>query len=222
MFTNIFACWPGNTHDSHVFHTSSICTYLETNNHSLDDGILLGDSGYACTPYLMTPYPSPSTATQENYNTAHTKTKVVVEQSFGWWKRRFHVLHSEVRMTFIQFERFSLSASCSSLPIRRISIQSFFFFSSSISCCSFRALCCSSSTSACEIRFFLGGGNDERSSSTCRITVLSSTRLSFITSLDDTVGKFGWSWSSAVSASAGLNTVFNNNEKFCINLTPEI
>lgn len=99
MFTNVVARWPGSTHDSHVFHTSSLCTYLETNHHSLDDGILLGDSGYACTTYLMTPYPSPSTAAQENYNTAHTKTRVIVEQSFGRWKRRFHVLHSEIRMT---------------------------------------------------------------------------------------------------------------------------
>ena len=82
---SIVARWPGSTHDSRVFHTSSLCTYLETNNHSLDDGTLLGDSGYACTPYLMTPYPSPSTAAQENYNTAHTKTTVIVEQSFGWW-----------------------------------------------------------------------------------------------------------------------------------------
>ena len=72
MFTNVVARWPGSTHDSHVFHTSSLCTYLETNHHFLDDGILLGDSGYACTTYLMTPYPSPSTAAQENYNTAHT------------------------------------------------------------------------------------------------------------------------------------------------------
>ena len=99
MFTNVVVRWPGSTHDSHVFHTSSLCTYLETNNHSLDDGILLGDSGYTCTPYLMTPYPSPSTAAQENYNTAHTKARVIVEQSFGRWKRRFHVLHSEIRMT---------------------------------------------------------------------------------------------------------------------------
>ena len=62
MFTNVVARWPGSTNDSHVFHTSSLCTYLETNNHSLDDRILLGDLGYASTPYLMTPYPSPSTA----------------------------------------------------------------------------------------------------------------------------------------------------------------
>ena len=99
MFKNVVARWPGSTHDSHVFHTSSLCTYLETNHHSQDDGILVGDSGYACTTYLMTPYPSPSTAAQENFNAAHTKTRVIVEQSFGRWKRRFHVLHSEIRMT---------------------------------------------------------------------------------------------------------------------------
>ena len=99
MFTNVVARWPGSTHDSHVFHTSLLCTYLETKHHSLDDGIFVGDSGYASTTYLMTPYPSPSTAAQENYNTAQTKTRVIVEQSFGRWKRRFHVLHSEIRMT---------------------------------------------------------------------------------------------------------------------------
>ena len=99
MFTNIVARWTGSTHDSHVFHTSSLCTYLETNNHFLDDGILLGDLGYECNPYLMTPYPSPATAARENYNTAHTKTRVIVQQSFERWRRRFHVVHSEIRMT---------------------------------------------------------------------------------------------------------------------------
>ena len=50
MFTNIVARWPGCTHDSHVFRTSSMCTYLEANHHSLEDGILLGDSGYHPIP----------------------------------------------------------------------------------------------------------------------------------------------------------------------------
>ena len=98
MCTNNIARWPGSTHDSRVFNTSSLCRYLEANHHSLNDGILLKESGYACDPYLMTPYPSPSTAAQECYNTAHTKTRVTVEQTFGRWKR-FHVLHSEIRMT---------------------------------------------------------------------------------------------------------------------------
>ena len=47
----------------------------------------------------MTPYPSLSTAAQDNYNTGHTKTRGIVEKSFGRWKRRCHFLHSEIRMT---------------------------------------------------------------------------------------------------------------------------
>ena len=98
MFTNIVARWPGSTHDSHVFRSSSICNFVEKNHHSLDDGILLGDSGYACQPFMMTPYSNPSTPAQASYNNAHCKTRVKIEQTFGQWKRRFHVLHSEIRM----------------------------------------------------------------------------------------------------------------------------
>ena len=98
MFTNVVARWPGSTHDSHVFRISNICSYLQNNHRSLDDGVLLGDSGYACSPFLMTPFATTRTPSQEAYNSAHTKTRVVIEQTFGRWKRRFHVLHAENRM----------------------------------------------------------------------------------------------------------------------------
>lgn len=98
MFTNVVARWPGSCHDSHIFRSSNICQYLEDNQHSLDDGIILGDSGYACSPFLMTPYANPEGPRQEAYNSAHTKTRVIIEQTFGRWKRCFHALHSEIRM----------------------------------------------------------------------------------------------------------------------------
>jgi hypothetical protein len=97
-FINIVARWPGSTHDSHIFRTSNICNHFENNHRNLEDGILLGDSGYALKPYLMTPYYNPVTANQRAYNRAHRKTRVIVEQTFGRWKRRFHLLHSEIRM----------------------------------------------------------------------------------------------------------------------------
>ncbi|XP_061166258.1 putative nuclease HARBI1 [Saccostrea echinata] len=97
-FTNIVARWPGSTHDSHIFNMSGIKQDIERNFRSINDGIILGDSGYACKPYLMTPYLRPSSQAEERFNTAHSKTRVAIERKFGWWKRRFHVLHSEIRM----------------------------------------------------------------------------------------------------------------------------
>ncbi|XP_061193784.1 putative nuclease HARBI1 [Saccostrea echinata] len=97
-FTNIVARWPGSTHDSHIFNMSGIKQDIERDFRSINDGIILGDSGYACKPYLMTPYLRPSSQAEERFNTAHSKTRVTIERTFGWWKRRFHVLHSEIRM----------------------------------------------------------------------------------------------------------------------------
>ena len=92
------ARWPGSTHDSHIFHMSQICDHLSNNHRNLEDGVVLGDSGYALKPYLMRPYNGPITANQRAFNRAHRKTRVIIEQTFGRWKRRFHLLHSEVRM----------------------------------------------------------------------------------------------------------------------------
>jgi hypothetical protein len=75
-----------------------VSAYLESHNRSVDDGFLLGDSGYACSRYLLTPYLHPTNPAQEAFNSAHCKTRSTIERVFGWWKRRFHVLHSEMRM----------------------------------------------------------------------------------------------------------------------------
>ncbi|KAK4293628.1 hypothetical protein Pmani_033690 [Petrolisthes manimaculis] len=60
---------------------------------------LLGDSGYGSKSWLLTPYLRPQPGYQLNYNRAHKKTRSVVERGIGQWKRRFHVLHSEIRLT---------------------------------------------------------------------------------------------------------------------------
>ena len=98
IFTNDVARWPSSAHDSHVFRTSALGRQLEVKDQGLDDGVLLGDSGYACAPYLMTPYPQPKTRAEEKFNRAHKVTRCLIERSFGLLKRRFYVLHSEIRM----------------------------------------------------------------------------------------------------------------------------
>ena len=91
------AKWPGSTHDSHIFRTSSVAQDLE--GTSLDSGVLLGDSGYACLPYLMTPFLDPSTRKERAFNRSLKSTRSAIERAFGILKRRFHVLHGEIRMT---------------------------------------------------------------------------------------------------------------------------
>jgi len=51
-FTNIVARWPGSVHDSRIFNESILKTYFEEGEL---EGVLVGDSGYACLPYLLTP-----------------------------------------------------------------------------------------------------------------------------------------------------------------------
>ena len=97
-FLNLVARWPGSTHDSHIFRASRVSQHLQQHHTSLEDGLLIGDSGYGLKPYLMVPYANPITANQRSFNRSLKKTRVVIEQVFGRWKRRFHVLHSEIRM----------------------------------------------------------------------------------------------------------------------------
>ena len=89
---DVVARWPGPTHDSFIFTSSYIKTYLDTHNTRLQDGIILGDSGYALLPYLMTPYLNPATAQERNYNRSHKSTRSSVEKSIGQLKRRFPLL----------------------------------------------------------------------------------------------------------------------------------
>ncbi|MBN3295736.1 HARB1 nuclease, partial [Amia calva] len=56
------------------------------------DGLLLGDRGYPCLHYLMTPYPDPQTREQIKYNVAYSNTRVWIEMTFGVIKARFACL----------------------------------------------------------------------------------------------------------------------------------
>ena len=64
----------------------------------LHQGKLIGDSGYACRNFLMTPYRNPQLIHQQNFNTSLTRSRVRIEQTFGVLKRRFSCLHHESRM----------------------------------------------------------------------------------------------------------------------------
>lgn len=56
QFYDLIARHPGSMHDSRIFDKSRARVLYETRRVP---GLLLGDAGYACVPYLMTPLANP-------------------------------------------------------------------------------------------------------------------------------------------------------------------
>ncbi|XP_064649982.1 putative nuclease HARBI1 [Lineus longissimus] len=93
-FINIVVRWPGSTHDARIFDNSLICTRFENNELT---GLLLGDPGYPCRPFLMTPFRNPNGPAENSFNRAQRRTRSLVERMFGVWKRRFPCLKFGIR-----------------------------------------------------------------------------------------------------------------------------
>lgn len=92
MVRNVVASWMGSVHDSRIFSESSLKHAILENLPAGSRSVLLGDRGYPCLPYLMTPLPNPQTASERRYNTSQSQTRMVVERVFGVLKRRFPCL----------------------------------------------------------------------------------------------------------------------------------
>ncbi|KAJ8039051.1 Protein ALP1-like [Holothuria leucospilota] len=93
--TNIVARWPGSTHDSRILRESAVGDAFKRRAHN---GILLGDSGYPCKSWILTPYLNPQNPAQQRYNNAQTRTHSTVECTIEIWKRRFRCLYDEIRL----------------------------------------------------------------------------------------------------------------------------
>ncbi|XP_031329213.1 putative nuclease HARBI1 [Photinus pyralis] len=95
-FINIVARWQGSAHDSTIFNNSRLRARLEQNE--FDGCVIVGDSGYAVKPYLLTPLSNPHTREENLYNESQIRTRNVIERCFGIWKRRFPVLAFGMRV----------------------------------------------------------------------------------------------------------------------------
>ncbi|XP_016660548.2 putative nuclease HARBI1 [Acyrthosiphon pisum] len=96
QFMDIVARCPGSAHDSHIFRNSRLFARLESGE--FQKMAILGDSGYALKPYLLTSISNPVGRIQMLYNESQIRTRNVVERSFGVWKRRFPVLSLGLRL----------------------------------------------------------------------------------------------------------------------------
>lgn len=95
-FIDVVVRWPGSVHDSTIFNDSRLRMKLENNEYP--NSYLLGDSGYACRRYLLTPFLNPRNRAEQRYNNAHKTTRSVIERSFGVLKRRFPCLAIGMRV----------------------------------------------------------------------------------------------------------------------------
>ena len=92
---NVVARWGGATHDSRIFENSELATACEQGQFN---GHMVGDSGYACRPYLLTPVLNPTTQAERNYNAAHILTRNPVERTIGVVKSRFRCISHDSKV----------------------------------------------------------------------------------------------------------------------------
>jgi hypothetical protein len=59
---------------------------------------LLGDNGYPCKSYLLTPLLNPRNRMERAYNASHRSTRNCIERCFGVLKRRFPCLSRGLNM----------------------------------------------------------------------------------------------------------------------------
>lgn len=88
---NIVSRWPGATHDQTIFRQSIIHDQFEAGD--FEHYILVGDSGYANTFFLATPYTANNNELahdihMQSYQAAVISTRNVVERQYGVIKRQ--------------------------------------------------------------------------------------------------------------------------------------
>jgi hypothetical protein len=94
-FIDIFVGYPGSTHDSRIFRNSPLNHTLSSSSSIIpSNAYILGDAGYPCQNWLITPYRDNGRLTQKQtyFNVKHSQTRISVEQAFGKLKSRFRCL----------------------------------------------------------------------------------------------------------------------------------
>lgn len=94
--SDIVARWPGSVHDSTIFDNSHVRAMMERSGH---EGYLIGDGGYPCRRYILTPITNPTSNAAKKYNAAHVAARNCIERANGILKRRFPALKYGMRVT---------------------------------------------------------------------------------------------------------------------------
>ncbi|VDN37303.1 unnamed protein product [Cylicostephanus goldi] len=96
-FVYINANFPGSVHDASVYSASQV-------RYAFEEGAVphgysfIGDSGFANGNDVITPIRNPATRQEVSYNRWHSKMRVIVECTFGTWKRKFAIVKDRIRV----------------------------------------------------------------------------------------------------------------------------
>ena len=105
------ARWPGSTHDAFILRNSEVYDIFESGR--MGNGLLLGDSGYGLSTWLLTPYLNPANDAQIHYNNIHKRTRCAVERCIGILKMRWRCLTKPIMFRPERASR--IVASCAAL-----------------------------------------------------------------------------------------------------------
>lgn len=114
---NLVARWRGAAHDSTIFDNSRLRAQFE--NGEFGDSFLLGDSGYPCRKYLLTPVLNVHSEAEQKYNDAHIATRNTIERCFGVVKRRFPCLRQTLRTKLST----TMSIICATFTLHNVAID---------------------------------------------------------------------------------------------------
>ena len=102
--------WPGSVHDARVWRNSAVKAVLDSG--VAGDKLMLADSGYGITPYLMVPYTQVQSAAdpvKRRFNYTLSQDRVVIENTIGQLKCRFQMLRVPLRIHLEQAPKFILA-----------------------------------------------------------------------------------------------------------------
>uniref|UniRef100_A0A914CUZ7 Putative nuclease HARBI1 n=1 Tax=Acrobeloides nanus TaxID=290746 RepID=A0A914CUZ7_9BILA len=90
-FYFISARWPGSVNDARVLRNSDLFRTFQTGWRPFPNAILIGDNIYPTLNWLVPMVPGVQGPRRQFYKN-HTKTRSIIERSFGLWKNRFRCL----------------------------------------------------------------------------------------------------------------------------------
>lgn len=93
----MYADYPGSVHDQFIFGTSAVKGEMEMlHSNNIGRFYLLGDSGYTCQPYMLTPVlNAPENTPEYRYTQNHCFVRNIIERVFGVLKGRWRCLRKD-------------------------------------------------------------------------------------------------------------------------------